>query len=142
MDMNNLIRLVEGGADKLAERWVERLRHEEGMVDYLRIPEAVLRDHIRQAYEAIGTYIDQPNAPMMKEYFRELGRKRHKEGVSLTEQIRAIQLAKTVLWQHVIEQGGFDSTVNLYQALNLYRQVAAFFDHGIIYAVEGYLEPK
>ena len=142
MDMNNLIRLIEGGADKLAERWVERLRHEELMVDYLRIPEDVLREHIRQAYEAIGTYLDQPTHPMMKEHFRDLGRLRRRENVALTEQIRAIQLARSVLWQHVMEQGGFDSTVNMYQAINLYRQVTSFFDHGIIYAVEGYLEQK
>jgi len=47
-----------------------------------------------------------------------------------------------VLWQHVVEQGGFDSSVNMYQALNLYRQVMAFFDHGMIHAVEGWLEQK
>jgi len=140
VDINTVIRLVEGGADKLAQRWVERLRHEEGMVDYLRVPEDELRGHIHRAYEEIGTYLDQPRHPAMAGYFQELGRKRRAEHVRLTEVLRAIQLARAVLWQHVVEQGGFDSTVNLYQALNLYRQVVNFFDAGQLFATEGYLE--
>ncbi len=142
MDMNSVIRLVEGGADKLAQRWVERMHHEEGMVDYLRIPELELKGHIQRAYEEIGTYLDQPRHPAMAEYFRELGRRRRNEHVRLAEVLRAIQLARAVLWQHVLEQGGFDSTVNLYQAMNLYRQVVAFFDAGQIFAAEGYLEKE
>ena len=140
MDINSVIRLVEGGADKLAQRWVERLRHEEGMVDYLRFDEHVLLEHIRHAYEELGTYLDQPKHPIIAEFWKELGRKRRHDGIPITEQIRAIQLARSVLWQHAIEQGGFDSTVNLYQALNLYRQIVAFFDQGVMFAVEGWLE--
>jgi hypothetical protein len=142
VDINSMIRLVEAGAEQLAERCVEQLRHEEGMVDYLRLDEHELKDQLRRAYEEIGAYLDQPKNPILVEYWRELGRKRRKEGISITEQLRAIQLARSVLWQHVVEQGGFDSSVNMYQALNLYRQVMAFFDHGMIHAVEGWLEQK
>jgi hypothetical protein len=142
MDINGMIRFVEAGAEKLAERWMERVRHEEGMVDYLRIDEHELLEQIRRAYEEIGAYLDQPKNPMLADFWRETGRRRRREGIKLTEQIRAIQLARSVLWQHVIEQGGFDSSVNLYQALNLYRQVMNFFDLGTIHAVEGWLEQK
>ncbi len=140
--MNNLIRMIEGGADKLAVRWLERLHKEEGMADYLRIPEGQLLDHVRQAYEEIGTYLDQPRHEIIAEHFRETGRRRRKEGVSLAMVIQAIQLARSVLWQHALEQGVFDSTVNLYQALNLYRQIVHFFDQAILFAVEGYEEGK
>ena len=142
MDINSVIRLVEGAADKLAQRWIERMRHEEGMLDYLRIPEEELIEHIHRAYEEIGTYLDQPRHPAMAEYFRELGRRRRNDHVRLVEVLRAIQLARAALWQHVVEQGGFDSTVNLYQALNLYRQVVTFFDAGQIFATEGYMEKE
>jgi hypothetical protein len=142
VDMNNLIRMVEGGAGKLAERWMERVKREEGMADYLRIPEEELLEHIRHAYEAIGTHLDQPKHPLMAEHFRALGRRREKEGIRLMEIVRAIQLARSVLWQHVVEQGVFDSTVNLYQALNLHRQVVVFFDHAVLFAIEGYLEKE
>ncbi len=142
MDINSMIRLVEASAEQLAERCMERLRHEEGMVDYLRIPPHELREQLRVAYEEIGVYLDQPKNPALVEYWRELGRKRRREGIPITEQLRAIQLARSVLWQHAVEEGGFDSSVNMYQALNLYRQVMTFFDHGMIHAVEGWLEQK
>ena len=140
MDMSTVIGVVERNADKLAARWLERLRKEAGMEDYAREPAPLLLDHVRGAYQEIGTYLDQPRHQVIAEHFRATGRRRRERGLPLAEVIRAVQLARTVLWQYVIEQGIFDSTVNLYQALNLYRQIVGFFDQAVLYAVEGYFE--
>ena len=143
MDMNSVIRVVEGHADKLARRWLDRLRKEEElMVAYLRVPEDQLLDAIRKTYEDIGNFIDHPRHPSVVDLFHDVGRRRKREQIPLTEVIRAIQLARSVLWQYVMEQGVFDSTVNLYQAINLHRQFVQFFDWGILYAVEAYQEEK
>ena len=141
MDMNIVIRIVEGHAERLAERWLLRLRKEEAMMEvYLRVPEDNLLSHVRKAYEEIGTYLGQPRHPVIAAHFRETGKRRKREGVPLTAVVRAIQLARSVMWQYVLEQGIFDSTVNLYQAMNLYREVVACFDQAILFAVEGYGE--
>jgi hypothetical protein len=141
MDINTIIRVVESHGAKLANRWLERLRKEEGMMEaYLRVPEADLLAHIRAAYEEIGLYLDQPRHQVIVEHFRETGRHRRKEGVPLVEVVRAVQLARSTLWQYILEQGVLDSTVNLYQALNLFRQIVAFFDCAAIFAIEGYVE--
>lgn len=141
MDMNLVIRVVEGHADKLAERWLQRLRKEEGMMAaYLLTPEENLLNHVRKAYEEIGTYLGQPKHPVITGHFLETGRRRRREGVPLPDVVRAIQLARSVLWQYVLEQGIFDSTVNLYQALNLYREVVACFDQAVLFAIQGYQE--
>jgi hypothetical protein len=139
MDMNSIIRVVEGNADKLAHRWLERLRKEEDlMVAYLSVPEEQMVEHIRRAYEEIGSSMDHPRHPAVVDLFHDVGRRRKRERVPLTEVIRAIQLARSVLWQYVMEQGVFDSTVNLYQAINLHRQFVQFFDWAVLYAVEAY----
>jgi hypothetical protein len=140
MDMNSLIRVVETHADGLAERWVQRLRKEPDLDHYLREPEGELREHVRAAYEEIGVYLDQPDHEVIAEHFRDTGRRRCRQGVPLREAVRAVQLARSVLWQYVLEQGIFDSTSNLYQALNLFRQVVAFFDRAVLYTVDGYGE--
>ncbi len=142
MDLNSVIRIVESRADKISERWIERLRREGDMEEYLRIPESQLLDHVRKAYEEIGTYLDQPRNEIIAGHFTDTGMRRRRAGVPLRQVIRAIQLARSVLWQYVVEQGIFDSTANLYQALNLYRQIVNFFDDAVLLAVEGYGEER
>lgn len=140
MDLNNIIVLVEKNADKLAAKWLERLRKEEGMEEYLRRPDAELLSHVRQAYQEIGVYLDQPKHHTIVEHFRETGRHRKKEGIPLVRIVRAVQLARGTLWQYLLEQGIFDSTVNSYQALNLYKQIFQFFDQAVLFTIEGYEE--
>jgi hypothetical protein len=140
MDINAIVVIAETHAEPLARKWLERLHREEGMERYLLRPEAELLQHVRAAYEEIGTYLDQPRHMVIAEHFRSTGRRRRAEGVPLAQVVRAVQIARIVLWQYVIEEGIFDSTANLYQGLNLYRQIVNFFDGAVLYAVEGYTE--
>lgn len=112
------------------------------MYTYLREPEERLLEHVQKAYEQIGVYLDQPRHHVIAEHFRETGRRRRREGVPLQDVVRAIQIARIVLWQYVLEQGIFDSTVNLYQAINLFKQVGAVFDAAVLFAIEGYGEEE
>ena len=142
MDMNVIITLVETHSHQLAQKWLERLRKEEGMEEYLLHPDHELHSHVEQAFQEIGLYLDQPHHHVIAGHFRQTGRLRRKEGVPLAKVIRAIQLARSTLWQHLLEQGLFDSTVNSYLALNLYRQIVQLFDSAVLYTVEGYFENK
>ena len=142
MDLKSVIRIVESHADKISEKWIERLHKEGDMEEYLRLPVSELLDHVGKAYEEIGGYLDQPAHEVIAGHFTDTGRRRRREGVPLRQVIRAIQLARSVLWQYVVEQGIFDSTANLYQALNLHRQIVNFFDAAVLLAAEGYGEEK
>ena len=65
---------------------------------------------------------------------------RRKQGLPAEDMVRGIQLAREVAWDFVEEQGEFDSSMSLYQALNLYRQIVIFFDWALVYAMDGYCE--
>ncbi len=140
MDINAIVAIAETHAEPLAKKWLERLRREEGMERYLLRPEAELLAHVRAAYEEIGTYLDQPRHMVIVEHFRGTGRRRRAEGIPLHQVVRAVQIARIVLWQYVMEEGIFDSTANLYQGLNLYRQIVNFFDAAVLFTVQGYTE--
>jgi len=142
MDMNVIITLVETHSHQLAEKWLERLRKEEGMEEYHIHPDHELHSHVEQAFQEIGLYLDQPRHHVIAGHFRHTGRMRRKEGVPLAKVIRAIQLARSTLWQYLLEQGLFDSTVNSYLALNLYRQIVQLFDSAVLHTIEGYFEEK
>ena len=140
MNIQNVIRLVEGHAEALARRWIERIRKEEGLEAYLSLPEAALMEHVTDAYREIGLFLDQPKHDIVRHHFHDSGRRRRKQSLPISDVIRAIQLARNVMWQYVLEQDVFDSSLNLYQAIDLYRQIVNFFDCAIVFAVEGYCE--
>ncbi len=140
MNINVVIRLIENHADTLAERWVEALLKEGGAEAYLKIPKTELFPFLKETFREIGTYLDQPNHPVSSQYFKEVGRKRRHEGMPLREVIWAVQLARKVVWRYCMEQGLFDSTVDAYMALDLYKQVVHFYDAAILHVIEGYAE--
>jgi len=138
--MENIIRIVETHAEKLAMSWMEVVRKEDEMHGYLRQPEGRLLQHVQRAYEEIGACLDNPDAPIIKEHFMDTGRIRKSHDVPLPQVLRAIQLARTVLWDYVVKIGVFDSSLNLYRGLKLYENIVHVFDKAQIYAVQGYFE--
>ena len=140
MELQKLIHVVEGHAEVLAKRWIEKIKEEAGAEAYLRLPETDLQKHVTEAYKEIGVYLDNSSHEMIQLHFRETGRRRYRQNLPLQEVIRAIQLARVVVWQYVLDQGMFDTSMDLYKGLTLYRKLVKFFDWAVIYCVEGYFE--
>jgi hypothetical protein len=76
----------------------------------------------------------------VEQYYRALGAERFAEGFPLSEVIAALMLTKKALWGYVLEQGFFDSAVQLYQTLELYNNVVLYFDRAAVFTVRGYEE--
>ena len=140
MDIGMVIRLVESHSESLAKRWVERLRKEAGVDAFLRLPQDDLLKRLTDVYREIGLFLDQPKNDVIRHYFFAAGEMRRKQGLPAEDMVRGIQLAREVAWDFVEEQGEFDSSMSLYQALNLYRQIVIFFDWALVYAMDGYCE--
>lgn len=142
MDIKNVVRLVEGHAEPLATRWMERIRRESGVEAFLRLPQSDLLARLTDVYREIGLFLDQPKNDIIRHYFFEAGRMRRKQGLPPEDMVRGIQLAREVVWEFVEEQGEFESSMSLYQALNLHRQIVNFFDWMLVYAMDGYYESE
>ncbi len=140
MNMDTVIRLVETHADALADRWVDTLLREGGVEAYLKIPRTELFAHVRESFREIGAYLDQPDHPVAVQHFREVGRIRRREGMALAEVVRAIQVARKVVWRYCNEQGMFDTSLDAYRALDLYKHVVHFYDAAVLHVIEGYEE--
>jgi hypothetical protein len=140
MDIQNVVRLVEGHSEALAKRWMERIRMESGVEAWLHLPQDELLKRLTDVYREIGIFLDQPRNDVIRHYFFDAGRMRRRQSMPPQDMARGFQLAREIVWEFVQEQGDFDSSVNLYQALNLYRQIVHFFDWALIYGVMGYFE--
>jgi len=140
MDISKLVHVVEGHAGVLAQRWIEKIKEEEGALAYHRLPETDLLKHVTEAYKEIGACLNDPSHEVTRMHFRETGRRRCRQRLPLQDVIRAIQLARVVVWQYILDQGLFDTSMDLYKGITLYRKLVNFFDWAVIYCVEGYFE--
>lgn len=140
MDIQRVVKLVEGHAEGLAKRLVERIRKESGVEAFLRLPQDDLLNRLTDVFREIGIFLDQPRSAVIRHYFFEAGVLRREQGVPPQDLVRALQLARDVVWEYVREQADFDSSLNLYQALDLYSKVVHFFDWAMVYAMDGYCE--
>lgn len=140
MNLDVIIRLVETHHDALAERWLEAVLRESGAEAYLKLPRTELHNHIRDSFREIGSYLDRPDHPVAIQHFKEVGRRRKKEGMPLKEVVEAIQIARKVVWRYCNEQGCFDTTLDAYRALDLYKRLVHFYDAAILRTIEGYFE--
>ncbi len=134
------IRLVEGHAEQLTNKWVQEVRHHPSTGSYHNLNNVVLGKRIHALYRKFGFWLlskdlsSKDNA----EFFIKIGRERALEGLKASEVIYAIILARTVLWHYVIEQGVINTTIDMHQALEFYHSVNNFFDKAVYFVAVGF----
>ena len=141
MVYSKLVKLIEDNQTELTRRSVKELRERSETKEYLSIPEDLLIERVGDVYSRlIGWLNKERRAADIPKYYNDLGKRRFQEGLPVSEVILAFMLLKRHLWLFVSEKNFFDSTYQLYQALELNNKVVLFFDKIIHFAVTGYQE--
>ena len=96
MDIKHVVKLVEGHAEPLAARCMERLHREAGAEGFLRLPQNDLLVRLTDVYREIGLFLDQPKNDIVRHYFFEAGRMRHRQGLPPEDMVRGIHPLKSV----------------------------------------------
>lgn len=139
MITQKLVRLIEMHADELATRWLRDVRQNQDTPTYHRFPENKLHERASNVYCHLGQWIEtEADRHRVEELYTRLGSERYREGFPLSEVVKALILTKRHLWFFVLEQGFFDSALELYQILELYNRVVLFFDRAIHFTVVGF----
>jgi hypothetical protein len=139
MISQNLVHLIETHARDLSQRWLKEVRVSPHTPTYRTFSEGRLLDRVYDVYSHLGRFVGHENHEAeVERAFYTLGAERFAEGFHLSEVIEAQHLTKRVLWRFVLEQGFFDSAVQLYQTLELYNRVVSFFDSAGYHTVRGF----
>jgi len=72
--------------------------------------------------------------------YREIGARRARQAVPLSELIQAIVLTKENLWEFLKSESVIDRAVEIMGELELLQMLEMFFDRAIYYAAVGYEE--
>jgi hypothetical protein len=133
-----LLRLVETHSDALATGLLERTSHSPLLPSYTHVPPEELRERVHEIYQHLAEWLLGKGGTDVEKRYLEIGEKRAKQGVPLSELIWAIILTKKNLWEFLKQEAVLDRPVEIAGELEVEELVDQFFDRAIYYAAVGY----
>jgi hypothetical protein len=135
-----LVRLIESHADALAGGLEERVQATAQISHFRDIPAHELKERVYEIYRHLGEWLLGKNELDIEHRYREIGTRRAKQRVPLSEVIQAIALTKENLWDFLKSEAVMDRAVEIMGELELLQMLEMFFDRAIYYAAVGYEE--
>ena len=135
-----LVRLIESHADALAGGLEEKVHTSSQICHFRNIPAHELRERVYEIYRHLGEWLLGKNELDIEHRYREIGARRARQRVPLSEVVQAIVLTKENLWEFLKSEAVVDRAVEIMGELELLQMLEMFFDRAIYYASVGYEE--
>lgn len=94
-----LVRLIESHADALAEGLEERAQTNAQVTHFRDLPARELRERVYEIYRHLGEWLLGKNELDIEHRYREIGARRARQRVLVSEVIQVIVLTKENLWE-------------------------------------------
>jgi len=133
-----LVRLIESHADALAQGLEEKVQSSSQVLHFRNIPGHELRERVYEIYRHLGEWLLGKNELDIEHRYREIGARRARQRVPLSEVVQAIVLTKENLWEFLKGEAVMDRAVEIMGELELLQMLEMFFDRAIYYAAVGY----
>ena len=133
-----LVRLIESHADALALGLEEKVQGSDQVGHFRDIPAHELRERVYEIYRHLGEWLLGKNELDIEHRYREIGARRRRQHVPISEVIQAIVLTKENLWEFLKSEAVVDRAVEIMGELELLQMLEMFFDRAIYYAAVGY----
>jgi len=133
-----LIKLIEEHAEDLTREVLRDLAGNARIPSYNSLPADELHRRVYDVYHNLGRWLGDKTEEHLESTFGGLGRRRHAEGVPLSEAVYALVMIKDHLRGYIRAVGLVDSTVELYLEEELHLQIGSFFDNAVYHMVKGY----
>jgi hypothetical protein len=135
-----LVRLIESHADALAAGLEEKVQVSNQVSHFRQIPVHELRERVYEIYRHLGEWLLGKNELDIEHRYREIGLRRARQKIPLSEVVQAIVLTKENLWEFLKSEAVMDRAVEIMGELELLQMLEMFFDRAIYYAALGYEE--
>ena len=133
-----LIKLIEDHAEDLTREVLRDLAGNARTPSYNSLPADEMHRRVYDVYHNLGRWLGDKTEEHLESTFGGLGRRRHAEGVPLSEVVYALVLIKDHLRGYIRAVGLVDSAVELYLEEELHLQIGNFFDNAMYQTVKGY----
>ena len=133
-----LVRLIEAHADALAAGLDEKVQASCQVAHFREIPARELRERVYEIYRHLGEWLLGKNELDIEQRYKDIGARRARQNVPLSELVQAIVLTKENLWDFQKSEAVMDRAVEIMGELELLQMLEMFFDRAIYYAAVGY----
>ena len=130
--------LIESHADALATGLEELALTSPQLPHFKNVPAHELRERVHEIYRHLGEWLLCKNELDIEHRYREIGARRARQKVPVSELIQAIVLAKENLWEFLKSEAVIDRAIEIMGELELLQMLEMFFDRAIYYAAVGY----
>ncbi|HEX6820486.1 MAG TPA: hypothetical protein VF123_00415 [Candidatus Sulfotelmatobacter sp.] len=133
-----LVRLIESHADALAAGLEEKVQASCLIAHFREVPAHELRERVYEIYRHLGEWLLGKNELDIEHRYREIGARRARQHIPLSEVVHAIVLTKENLWDFLKSEAVMDRAIEIMGELELLQMLEMFFDRAIYYAAVGY----
>jgi hypothetical protein len=129
-----MVRLIETRAEQLSGELIHRLEASHKCSCLLRkVHMQELKNHASEIYRNLHDWLTAKTQSEIEQRYAELGTRRARQQVPLSELLFAFSATKECLWEHLEQDGLFEDPMELIGDLNLLHSIGRFFD-GIAHA--------
>ncbi|MDD5543656.1 MAG: hypothetical protein PHX83_10830 [Acidobacteriia bacterium] len=139
MIARKLIELIERNADRMVTRLLATVaEHPRTQIFHKNVPPQELRERAYEIYKHLSVWLHEKTDDDIRHTFFSAGTRRAIQKVPLAEVHFALLLIKQSLWREIKLSGFGDTSIELFQTLELLERVDQFFDKAIYYLTAGF----
>lgn len=127
--------------ESLVRIWIRKIRKAANLKKYNSLPDEELQAMNVKLYKMLALWFEKEiDKNKIGSFFVDIGKLRRSEGFAVSEVTYALLLAQRSVLEYISNESTLDSSMALYNVLDLTNQVADFFFLGSYYMMKGYLE--
>ena len=133
-----LVQLIEMHSDRLAETMLMKLQSCDKCTSFERVPREEFRQRVYEIYDHLGEWLTDKREEDVARRYEEIGRRRERQGVLLSELMYAIILTREHLWEYLQHEAKVEKPAELFGEVEMLQLLEQFFDRAMYYAARGY----
>lgn len=133
-----LVRLIETHAERLAKSLLAKLRANDKCPDFTKVPAQEFEQRVYEVYDHLGEWLLGKKEEDIARRYTEIGMRRQKQGVPLSQLMEAIMLTREHLWEYLKHEADIEKPVEVFGELEMMELLEQFFDKAMYYAALGY----
>jgi hypothetical protein len=137
-----LLRLVENHSEVLAAGLLDKTLNSPLLPDYRNVPPGELEQRVYEIYRHLAEWLLGKSELDIEKRYLQIGEKRARQSVPLSQVIWAIILTKKNLWDYLKREAVLDRPAEISGELEVEELLDQFFDHAIYFAAVGYERSK
>ena len=133
-----LVRLIETRSHELANELLLRVRESPQLPSFYKVSDAEITQRAHEVYGHLGQWLISSTEADIERHYREIGKRRYRQGVPLSELMWAITLTKETLWNFLNRESWPGFEVEVLAEHEMFRMIDRFFNHAVYQAAVGF----